>query len=59
MNKQVSPLQAALAIVLTLIVAGGVWWFGWGRPQSSRADPQAVEQMLQQEMARPSSPAGQ
>jgi hypothetical protein len=53
MQKQVSPATAAIAVVLVLVVIGGIWWFVKGRGPAP-INPADVERMLQQQ--NPSSP---
>jgi hypothetical protein len=47
MKKEVSPVQAVIAIVVTIGLVGGIWWFAKGRGPAP-ANPQEVEKMLQQ-----------
>jgi hypothetical protein len=47
MKKEVSPAQAIIAVIITVGLIGGIWWFTKGRGQPA-ANPQEVEQMLQQ-----------
>jgi hypothetical protein len=55
MKKEVSPVQAIMAVLLTIVVIGGIWWFVKGRGPAP-ANPQDVERMLQGEH-RSASPA--
>jgi hypothetical protein len=47
MTKQISPTQAIVAIVIAIIVIGGIWWFVRGRGPA-QSNPAEVERMLQQ-----------
>jgi hypothetical protein len=53
MQKQVSPMTAVIAIVLAVVVVGGIWWFAKGRGPAP-INPADVERMLQQQ--NPGSP---
>jgi hypothetical protein len=56
MSKAVKPVQAIVAILLAIVVIGGIWWFVKGRGPAP-ANPQDVERMLQNEHGSPSPAA--
>lgn len=55
MNKQISPAQAIIAIVLAIGLISGIWWFAKGRSPAP-VDQQEVQKMLDQnQSANPSN----